>query len=179
MQLLTRDQFREGVFAREGHTCVICAAQAQDAHHIIERRLFPDGGYYLDNGASLCGEHHLQAEQTTLSADVIREKASITNIVLPPHLYRDQEYDKWGNPMLANGTRLKGDLFFDESVQKILAEGGVLTLFTNHVKYPRTHHLPWSPGLTKDDRQMSVDDPFKGQEVVATIKMDGENTSIS
>jgi RNA ligase len=178
MQLLTRDQFRESVFARDKQTCCVCSSPAQDAHHILERRLFPDGGYYLDNGASLCAEHHLQAERTTLSCSDIREKANITNVVLPPHLYRDQEYDKWGNPILPNGTRLKGDLFFDESVQKALSDGGVLTLFTNHVKFPRTYHLPWSPGLTKDDRQMPGEDPFRGHRVVATVKMDGENTTI-
>ena len=51
---LTRDQFRNGVFARDGHKCVLCQAPGQDAHHIMERRLFPDGGYYLDNGATVC-----------------------------------------------------------------------------------------------------------------------------
>ncbi len=174
--LLTRDEFRNGVFARDGHKCVICKLPAQDAHHILERRLWPDGGYYLDNGASLCGEHHIQAEQTTLSCPEIREKAGITKIALPPHLYRDQEYDKWGNPILPNGTRLRGDLFSDESVQKILQP--VLSLFTHHVKYPRTYHVPWSPGMTKDDRAMPTDGPFIGQEVVATLKMDGENTTM-
>jgi hypothetical protein len=176
--LLSRDQFRDAVFARDKHKCVICGAAAQDAHHIIERRLFPDGGYYLDNGASLCGQHHIEAEQTVLSTDAIRVQAGITTCVLPPHLYRDQEYDKWGNPVMGNGTRLKGDLFFDESVQKVLRDGGVLSLFVSHVKFPRTYHLPWSPGLTKDDRQMVSPDPFQGQEVIATVKMDGENTSI-
>ena len=44
--LLTRDQFREGVFKRDNHKCVICRAPAVDAHHIIERRLWTDGGYY-------------------------------------------------------------------------------------------------------------------------------------
>lgn len=178
MNLLTRDAFREGVFARDDNKCVICAAAAQDAHHILERRLWPDGGYYLNNGASLCGTHHLEAERTILSVEEIREKVGITKPILPPHLYRDQVYDKWGNPVLPNGTRLRGDLFYDESVQKVLAEGGVLPLFTSLVKFPRTYHLPWSPGLTKDDRQMSVEDPFKGQQVVATVKMDGENTTI-
>jgi len=67
--LLTRDLFREMVFQRDNHQCVICHGPAQDAHHIIERRLWPDGGYYLLNGASLCGEHHIAAEQTTLSCD--------------------------------------------------------------------------------------------------------------
>lgn len=176
--LMTRDDFRNGVFARDKNKCINCSLPAQDAHHIIERRLFPDGGYYLENGASLCGQCHLLAERTILSPEVIREKAGIQKVILPPHLYRDQEYDKWGNPVLANGTRLKGDLFFDESVQKVLGEAGVLSLFTNHVKFPRTYHLPWSPGLTKDDRQMPGEDPFKGQRVVATVKMDGENTSI-
>jgi 5-methylcytosine-specific restriction endonuclease McrA len=46
--LLTRDEFRVGVFARDGKTCVACGKPGQDAHHIIERRLWPDGGYYLD-----------------------------------------------------------------------------------------------------------------------------------
>lgn len=176
--LLTRTQFREGVFTRDGHQCVICKAPAQDAHHILERRLWPDGGYYMANGASLCGEHHIAAEQTLLSCDDIREAAGIQITLLPPHLYRDQEYDKWGNPVLTNGTRLRGDLFFDESVQKVLREGCVLQDFTTHVKFPRTYHLPWSPGLTKDDRVMSNSDPFEGRHVIATVKMDGENTSM-
>lgn len=178
MALLSRDEFREGVFKRDGHKCVICKQEAQDAHHIIERRLWPDGGYYLDNGASLCGQHHIEAEQTVLGADRIRVSAGITTCLLPPHLYRDQEYDKWGNPIMGNGTRLKGDLFFDESVQKVLRDGGVLSLFISHVKFPRTYHLPWSPGLTKDDRQMDNVERFIGQEVVATLKMDGENTTM-
>lgn len=89
-----------------------------------------------------------------------------------------QRYDKWGNPVLANGTRLRGDLFFDESVQKVLGEGNVLNLFTTHIKFPRTYHLPWSPGMTKDDRMMESQNPFNMEVVVATVKMDGENTTI-
>ncbi len=176
--LLTRDQFREGVFKRDSHRCVVCGVPAVDAHHILERRLFPDGGYYLDNGASLCSEHHMQAEMTTLTCEFLRECAQIKTTVLPPHLYRDQVYDKWGNPCLANGTRLAGDLFNDASVQKILRVGNVLNLFSHHVKYPRTYHLPWSPGLTKDDRKMEDTSVFEGREVVVTLKMDGENTTM-
>ena len=51
--LLTRDAFRNAVFERDGHLCVICKEPAIDVHHIIERRLFSDGGYYIDNGVSL------------------------------------------------------------------------------------------------------------------------------
>ena len=177
-ELLTRDEFRESVFRRDGHKCVICSAAAKDAHHIIERRLWPDGGYYLDNGASLCEEHHIEAEKTTLSCEKIREAAHITKVLLAAHLYDDQAYDKWGNPILPNGTRLRGDLFFDESVQKILGLGGVLGLFSNRVKYPRTYHLPWSPGVGKDDRQHEDDALFQNEMVVVTLKMDGENTTM-
>jgi 5-methylcytosine-specific restriction endonuclease McrA len=46
MELLNRDEFREGVFERDNHKCVICGKPAVDAHHIMERRLFPDGGKF-------------------------------------------------------------------------------------------------------------------------------------
>lgn len=176
--LLTRDEYREGVFARDGHRCVVCGAPAVDAHHIVERKLWPDGGYYLGNGASVCEVCHLRAESTEISCDELRARCGITHMILPPHLYADAEqpYDKWGNPILPNGQRLRGELFDDESVQKVLAP--VLHLFTSRVKYPRTYHLPWSPGVTDDDRVM--DDPdaaFGGAEVVVTEKCDGENTT--
>lgn len=176
--LLTRDQFREGVFERDKNSCVFCGEKAQDAHHILERRLFHDGGYYLDNGASVCGIHHIQCEQTVLSVEQVRSAAGITRIVVPDHLYDDHIYDKWGNPVLEDGRRGKGELFFDESVQKILNQGGVLPLFTPYVKYPRTHHLPWSPGITDDDRMLKNTEHFHGRRVIVTKKLDGENTTM-
>lgn len=176
--LLTREQFREQVFARDNHQCVFCDAPAVDAHHIIERRLWPDGGYYINNGASVCGECHIQCETTELSVDAVREACGITKPIIPPHLYSDQPYDKWGNPILPNGQRLKGELFFDASVQKILAKGGFLNSFTNLVKYPRTYHLSWSEGMHDDDRQLDSLDAFVGKRVIVTEKMDGENTTM-
>lgn len=176
--LLTRDAFREGVFARDNHRCVVCGQPAVDAHHILERRLFPDGGYYLNNGASVCAEHHMACEMTLISVEQIREHAKITKPVIPPHLYDDTVYDKWGNVVMDNGRRLRGELFSDESVQKILAQGGVLELFDQHVKYPRTFHLPWSPGMHDDDRMMPDVNVFEGKRVVVMEKLDGENTSM-
>lgn len=175
--LLSRDDFREGVFKRDNYKCVICGNPAKDAHHIIERRLFSDGGYYLDNGASLCETHHIEAEETTLSCDDIREKCNITSIVLPEHFYNDYQYDKWGNIVLNTGQRIKGELFYDESVQKILKQGKVLDLFQKYVKYPRTYHLPWS-NLLKDDRILKDDSNFIGKRIIMTLKKDGENTNI-
>jgi hypothetical protein len=174
-QLLTRVQFRTAVFERDKHKCVLCGAPAVDAHHIIERRLFPDSGYYLDNGASVCSACHLECERTNFSPIEVRQAAGITKTVLPPHLYDDQEYDKWGNPILANGRRLKGDLFFDESVQLVIAEH--LHKFDSLVKYPRTYHLPWSDNITDDDRVIESLGAFVGSCII-TEKMDGENTTM-
>lgn len=175
-KLLTRDEFREGVFKRDGHLCVVCKNKAVDAHHLIERRLFKDGGCYIENGASVCQEHHLAAESTVLSCDELRKLAGITKFPTPEHLYPEQPYDKWGNPILSNGMRLKGELFHDQSVQKIISP--VLHLFVDKIKYPRTFHLPWSPGVTNDDKILESLDGFNNKEVVVTIKLDGENTNL-
>lgn len=69
--LLNRDTFRNAVFERDNYKCVVCGETAVDAHHIIERKLFDDGGYYIDNGVSLCGKHHLEAEMTVISKIMI------------------------------------------------------------------------------------------------------------
>jgi len=178
--LLSRDEFRKAVSERDDGKCVICKNNAIDSHHIMERRLFAEefeiGGYFVDNGASVCAKCHILCEQTTISTSDVRKAAEIKKIVLPSHLYDDREYDKWGNIILPNGQRLKGELFYDESVQKILTE--VLHLFTHYVKYPRTHHVPWSPGMHKDDRMHTTANQWKGKQVVVTLKKDGENFSI-
>lgn len=177
-KLLSRDDFREGVMKRDKHKCVFCDTPAQDSHHILERRLFDDGGYYLENGAAVCGEHHLECEMTLISVEDVRHAAKIKNIVVPDTMYQDHIYDKWGNPVSADGRRTRGPLFYDESVQKILGFGGVLDLFDHYTKAARTMHLPWSPGIHDDDRVIKSLDAFAGEEVVATIKFDGENTSL-
>jgi hypothetical protein len=45
-------------------------------------------------------------------------------------------------------------------------------------KYPRTRHLPWSPGASQDDLIADQLDAFVGQRVIVTEKMDGENTTL-
>lgn len=172
---MTRDEFRNSVFERDHHQCVICKHPGKDAHHIMERRLWDDGGYHINNGVTLCETHHILAEQTVLTCEQLREAAGITEILLPEHLYLDDRWDKWGNCCLPDGRRLRGELFEDESVQKILAP--VLHLFTKYTKYPRTFHLPWSLSKTQDDRQLKDTSQFEGKEVVVTVKMDGENTT--
>ena len=46
------------------------------------------------------------------------------------------------------------------------------------MKYPRTLHLPWSPGVSDDDKVLNDASQFYDRLVVVTKKMDGESTSI-
>lgn len=185
MQLLTREQFREIVFKRDSYKCVVCGNGLHngyeiDAHHIIERRLWINSGYYIENGATLCDQGgkgcHYQAETTEISVEDIRRAAGIEKIVIPEDMYSDHVYDKWGNIVLESGKRTKGPLFNDHSVQKVLRNHPDFdNLFVEYVKYPRTYHLPWSPGATDDDRIMHDLSHFVGKRVIVTRKMDGEN----
>lgn len=49
------------------------------------------------------------------------------------------------------------------------------------IKYPRTPHLPSSPGATSDDRRMSIAaaEELFSEPVVVTEKMDGGNVTLS
>ncbi len=175
-ELLTRQEFKASVFERDKNKCVICSEPGQDAHHILERRLWPDGGYYIENGVTVCGKCHLEAEQTLLSCEELRDAVGVKT-VLPPHLYRDVRYDKWGNPSLSEelpGHKCRGELMDDESVKKVMAHVPVAP----YVKYPRTYHLPWSPGATDDDRILVDLTGLEQERVVVTEKRDGENTSL-
>ena len=175
--LLTREEFRKSVFDRD-HCCVACSKiTSLNAHHIIDRVLWPDGGYYLDNGACLCEECHLLAEKTLLSCDEIRNLAHIQKVHYPEHFFEDEVYDKWGNIILPSGMRVKGELYGEANLRKILPEA-VLNSFLTHVKYPRTYHVPWSENLKNDDRRHSDMLFFFDKEIVGTIKLDGESCSI-
>ena len=169
--LLSRDNFRNGVFKRDGLRCVVCRQPAIDAHHIIERRLFKaeheKGGYFLDNGASLCEKHHREAEQTTISCQSLRELCGITSVTLPEHFWPDLEYDKWGNPITPEG-RLKGELYYEMSVRTILQN----VPFLPYVVQPQTYHLPWST-VGIEAPVLENDACFEQQEVVVTLQTGG------
>ena len=46
--------------------------------HIIERKLFDDGGYYLNNAASVCEHHHIECEKTLITVGEVYKAAKIT-----------------------------------------------------------------------------------------------------
>jgi hypothetical protein len=129
MKLLSRVEFKTAVFKRDKDQCLICRQPAVDAHHIVERKLFKDGGYYLDNGASVCEMHHFQAEQTVISCQQLRNLAKIKSIGLPNNFDSALNYDKWGNIILPNNRRLPGPMFHLDSVQKVLASANLLSFF--------------------------------------------------
>lgn len=186
-RLLSRNEFRVDALERAGGRCVLCAANGSDTpatevHHAYERRLYraphEKGGYFGANAIPVCNPCHILCEQTLISVEEALSAAGIAERVLPDHLYPDARYDKWGNQVLANGQRLRGELFHDESVQKVLAAGGVLGEFTHLVRFPRTSHVPFSPGVNSDDRTLQDLSAFEGQRVVVTVKRDGSNTSV-
>lgn len=45
-------------------------------------------------------------------------------------------------------------------------------------KYPRTFHLPWSPGATRDDRIQKDVTELLDEKVIITEKMDGSNVCL-
>lgn len=50
-------------------------------------------------------------------------------------------------------------------------------MFYDTIKYPRTYHLPWSPGASSDDKILATTEHFVGKRVIVTEKLDGENTT--
>lgn len=66
-----RRNFRNAVFTRDKYTCVTCGKKFTpeqvetelDAHHITDRNQIINGGYVMENGASLCKECHMKAEE--------------------------------------------------------------------------------------------------------------------
>ena len=141
--------------ARFNGKCCIpgCDNPAEDAHHIIERRLWPDGGYYVENGAPLCDlngtGHHMQAEKNLILPQELRALNGITEVALPPDWDDSLEYNKWGLVVNWSG------------------------------KYPRTFHLPTSQSVNKDDKKLVSLSGLQDCEIVVTEKMDGENTTMT
>lgn len=81
-----RENFRFKVFQRDNWKCLFCSESIWklkienslkvtkidnveligvhlDAHHIMDRNYFTNGGYVAENGITLCEKHHLMAEK--------------------------------------------------------------------------------------------------------------------
>jgi hypothetical protein len=110
-----REQFRNKVLYRTEGLCAFCSASAVDAHHIMERALWPDGGYIVENGCAMCEKHHILAERGVITPRACKMAMRWLTRPLPEPLSSDKDYDKWGNELKA-----PKDL---------------------HIKYPKTPYL--------------------------------------
>lgn len=179
-----RQHARELTFARDGYQCVICLKTTPkgailDAHHLIERRLWQDGGYHLDNLVTLCQDCHISAEKGHYLLAELRAAANIGKIIVPNDMYDDVEYDKWGNVILdLLEMKISRGPFMDAELEKFLTDAGWTV--SPYVKYPRTYHLPWS-NPNRDDKSLSslyYVQNFHEKDAVVTEKLDGECTTM-
>lgn len=92
-----REQFFSLVSQRQKGQCLFCTQPMCDAHHILDRALFSDGGYDLSNLAGVCAEHHWQCEITVLSVQEVLDAANIPNRLSLVHhgIIDSQQVDKW------------------------------------------------------------------------------------
>lgn len=77
--LLTRQKFKELGFLRTKGMCCIpgCREHADDAHHIMDRKLWSDNGYYLFNCAPVCYRHHMDCEKGIYTPHQVMKFADI------------------------------------------------------------------------------------------------------
>jgi len=145
---MRRSIFREEVFDRDDGKCVVptCNSDAADAHHIIERKLWDNGGYISDNGASVCSRHHHLAEANAIPPQAFWRWIDVTDVPLPETITGQNgvtrvdlsdsskspkvAYDKWGEPLDAPPHAHLRD----------------------YIKYPSTRHLPFSHERDTDDK---------------------------
>ena len=96
--LLSRADFKKYGFVRTSGKCCIpgCSCDATDAHHIMDRSLWTDGGYYLFNCAPVCEKHHIDCEKGIYTPYQITKfcNIDISEIIKPDKLnwISEEEY---------------------------------------------------------------------------------------
>lgn len=158
---MSRQDFREACVERDGGECLVPSCDRDvtaspdgpgEVHHIIERKLWHDGGYIPDNGACVCNPHHRLAEENVIPPQAFWRWADVQDPPLPKSL--EHTYvDKWGDEVASPAWKEHRD----------------------YIKYPSTRHLPFSHEREADDTAHQDVDVFLDVPLVATIKMDGGN----
>lgn len=157
MSTHTRNDFRRIVNEQQDGICIIpwCDESIQDAHHIIERELWDDGGYIPDNGAGVCGLHHKFAEENHIPPQAFWKWRTIDDPPLPDGI-STTNVNKWGDEL-------------DYPPWKEHRE---------RIKYPSTRHLPFSHVGDADDTYHRSVESFLGVPLVILEKMDGSNAML-
>lgn len=176
-----RSEFRRTVFERDNHTCIVpwCDKDAVDAHHIIERDLWNDGGYITENGASVCENHHRLAEKN----------------VIPPQsfwlwisLQQSPDADHYLDLQNWNSTEITNPIPEDITTYDINKWGVEFDApkdIRENIKYQSTRHclpLYWNEKdsfaknrMENEDTGIHSVDTFVDIPLVVTEKIDGSN----
>jgi len=184
MSKQNRKQFREQVFSRDNNTCLVpwCEKDAFDAHHIIERELWDDGGYIKDNGASVCSKHHKAAEENYIPPQSFWMWANIEKPVTPKWSEKQTEkmlttwtwfdsvseltgtwnVNKWGEPFERPHREHLRD------ITKYQSSRHLLPLYW----YDKTDA---EERIENDDTGLESVEDFVGVPLVITQKIDGGN----
>lgn len=160
---MTRGEFRERCVDRDGGQCLVPACDSRvtedpdgpgEVHHILERKLWDDGGYVPRNGASVCNEHHRLAESNIIPPQAFWRWIGVTDPPLPnDRLVTDKDVNKWGEALPTPRWQE----------------------YRDYIKYPSTRHLPWSHERDDDDTAHSSIEFLTRYPLVVTVKMDGGN----
>lgn len=160
-----RKQFRHDCKERDKHECIIpwCNNSPDEVHHIIERRLWDEGGYIKNNGASVCNKHHRYAEENHIPPQAFWLWADVAPADIPlPDQLDTIDVNKWGDE-------------FDTPPWEDIRED---------IKYQSSRHLLplyWHDDTLADERIENQDtelgtlEDFVGIPLVITHKMDGGN----
>lgn len=173
---MSRKEFRETCVSRDGGECIVPACNKEvtasaegpgDAHHIIERKLWEDGGYIPENGASVCNEHHRFAED---------------NIIPPQAFWRWLELEEIPVPN-PSGATIWSLINKSDDVTSINKWGDEFEVppwreYRENIKYPSTRHLPFSHERDDDDTAHETLNWATNMPLIATVKMDGGNAML-
>jgi hypothetical protein len=157
MTNLNRQAFRRTGFNRDNQTCVVpyCEADAEDAHHIIERSVWDGGGYVPDNGASVCSYHHKAAERNLIPPQAFWMWIGVLTPPLPETV-NSMYINKWAES-------------YSQPPWK---------QYRQRIKYPSTRHLPFSHIGDDDDTYFRSVKSFLDVPLVITHKLDGSNAML-
>lgn len=175
-KLLSRTEFRERCLDRDDGDCLVpwCRQDADEVHHIIERALWDDGGYYKANGASVCNHHHQYAETNDIPPHAFWRWLDVEPLTpegIPANV------NKWG-PGDPQHAEPRGKTFNTPPHEDL----------RDFHKYPSSRHLLplyWESDrgtveerTGRDDTGLQTVEPFVGIPLVVTEKMDGGNTML-
>jgi hypothetical protein len=196
---MRREDFREQVCERDGYECIVpwCPSDVTpdpegpgEQHHILDKELWPDGGYRPKNGVNVCNDHHRMSENNEIPPQAhwrwIVENAGKegTYVPLPADAHegvsRGDTVGVWTGPETASEFAVdKWGESFDSPPHGDIRE---------YHKYPSTRHLLplyWHSDIGtaamrtgRDDTGLTSVESFLDIPLVTTVKMDGSNAML-